>query len=321
MPKVVFCRALHPTAMEMLAARPDIEVKLLSTEFRGPPMTKELAASVGDADAIMVGLEKVQLDLLSQAPRLRMVSRFGVGFDTLDIPECTRRGVTVGVVNGANDLSVAEHAMMLMLAVARDARRLLEAQARSRWDRYLIPELAGRTCGIVGVGHSGSDLARKARAFGMRVVGLRRQDLPAEGFDHVYTRSGLGEFLAQSDFVVVTAALTQASTAMLGEAEFRAMKRSAFYVCVSRGGIADPDALARALAERRIAGAGLDAHAIEPLPADSPFWTMPNVIVTPHIGSISAGTVNRGIDIFLENLRRFVAGRPLVNVVDKEAGY
>jgi phosphoglycerate dehydrogenase-like enzyme len=278
-----------------------------------------IAEAIEDAD--IVATVRLPPAALARARRLRWVQSWAAGPNEILHDAMRRHDASLTSCKGNGAVPLAEHAMMLMLMLARDARRLLEAQARSRWDRYLIPELAGRTCGIVGVGHSGSDLARKARAFGMRVVGLRRQDLPAEGFDHVYTRSGLGEFLAQSDFVVVTAALTQASTAMLGEAEFRAMKRSAFYVCVSRGGIADPDALARALAERRIAGAGLDAHAIEPLPADSPFWTMPNVIVTPHIGSISAGTVNRGIDIFLENLRRFVAGRPLVNVVDKEAGY
>ena len=101
--KVVLCRALHPTAMAMFEARDDIELKVLTTEFRGPPLQKELAEHIGDADGIMVGLEKVQADLLALAPKLRVVSRFGVGFDTLDIPACTRQGVTVGVVNGANE--------------------------------------------------------------------------------------------------------------------------------------------------------------------------------------------------------------------------
>src|SRR5580765_199863 len=119
MHKVVLCRALHPSAMALLEARADIELKVLTKEFRGPPLQAELAVHIGDADGIMVGLEKVDAALLAIAPKLRVVSRFGVGFDTLDIPGCTRKGVLVGVVNGANDLSVAEHTMMLMLAVAR----------------------------------------------------------------------------------------------------------------------------------------------------------------------------------------------------------
>ena len=127
--KVVLCRALHPTAMAMLAERADIQVQVLTDQFRGPPMQKELAASIAGADGIMVGLEKVGEELLGLGDRLRVISRFGVGFDTLDIPACTRRGVTVGVVNGANDLSVAEHALMLMLATAR---RTLEMDASIR---------------------------------------------------------------------------------------------------------------------------------------------------------------------------------------------
>jgi len=133
--KVVLCRALHPTAMALLEARPDIQLTVLTKEFRGPPLQKELAAVIGDADGIMVGLEKVDAELLARAPKLRVVSRFGVGFDTLDIPGCTRQGVLVGVVNGANDLSVAEHAMMLMLAVAR---RTIEYDASVRAGTWMI---------------------------------------------------------------------------------------------------------------------------------------------------------------------------------------
>ena len=140
--KVVLCRALHPNAMARLAERKDVELKVLTDAFRGPPMEKELAAAIGDADGIMVGLERVTDALLAGAPKLRVISRFGVGYDTVDIPACTRRGVVVGVTNGANDLSVAEHAMMLMLAVARrtveidavGARRHLDARATAgRW--------------------------------------------------------------------------------------------------------------------------------------------------------------------------------------------
>jgi len=120
---------------------------------------------------------------------------------------------------------------------------------------------------------------------------------------------------------VVTAPRTPETTGMLGEAEFRAMKRTAYYICFSRGGIADDDALLRALNEGWIAGAGLDAHSVEPLPADSPFWSAPNTLVTPHNGASTPFTRQRGIDIFAENLRRYTAGEPLINLVDKSVGY
>jgi len=121
--------------------------------------------------------------------------------------------------------------------------------------------------------------------------------------------------------VVVTAPKTPETIGMLGEAEFRAMKPSAYYICFSRGGIADDAVLLRALQERWIAGAGLDAHGQEPLPADSPFWTAPNTIITPHNGASTAATRRRGVEIFIDNLRRYMVGEPLRNVVDKETGY
>jgi len=131
----------------------------------------------------------------------------------------------------------------------------------------------------------------------------------------------LAELLALADFVVVAAPLTAETRHMLGEAAFRAMKPSAFYICVSRGAIADPAVLHRALAEGSIAGAALDAHATEPLPPESPFWDMPNVMVTPHNAGTSLGTAERSVEIFCANLRRYVRGETLLNVVDRQTGY
>jgi phosphoglycerate dehydrogenase-like enzyme len=137
----------------------------------------------------------------------------------------------------------------------------------------------------------------------------------------MYPRAELHAFLGACDFVVVTAPKTPETTDMLGEAEFRAMKPTAFYVCFSRGGVANDAALYRALTEGWIAGAGLDAHGVEPLPADSPFWDAPNTIVTPHNGATTLETKARGYRIFADNLRRYVAGEPLINVVNKQLGY
>ncbi len=155
----------------------------------------------------------------------------------------------------------------------------------------------------------------------MRVLGMRRNTQPTANVDDIYPRERLTDMLRQCDFVVVTAPLTPETKGLLGEAEFRAMKPTACYICFSRGGIADDSALLRALNEGWIAGAGLDAHSKEPLPASSPFWTAPNTIVTPHMGAKTHATHQRGFEIFLDNLRRYVAGEPLRNVVDKQAGY
>jgi phosphoglycerate dehydrogenase-like enzyme len=156
----------------------------------------------------------------------------------------------------------------------------------------------------------------------MRVLGLRRRpEQSVPGVERMYGPRDVTAFVAEADFVVVTAALTPHSRGLLGRAAFRAMQPTAFYVCVSRGGIAADDALLTALREGWIAGAGLDAHAVEPLPPDSPFWSLPNVIVTPHNGATTDPTQRRGVDVFVDNLARFVAGEPLRCIVDKHAGY
>jgi phosphoglycerate dehydrogenase-like enzyme len=222
---------------------------------------------------------------------------------------------------GNGGIPLAEHAVLLMLLLSRNAPRWLRNQTAGRWERWIHPELNGLTCGIIGLGHSGADLALKLKAFHMRVIGMRRIAQPTPHVDEVVPRERLHDLLAQSDFLVMTAPKTPETVGMLGEAEFRAMKPSAYYVCFSRGGIADDDALLRALREGWIAGAGLDAHSEEPLPEDSPFWTAPNTIVTPHNGATTPGTVQRGVDIAVDNLRRFLNGQPLHNVVDKQLGY
>ena len=155
----------------------------------------------------------------------------------------------------------------------------------------------------------------------MRVLGFRRRThIPTPNVDRIYRHEEFGEFLAECDFVVVTAPRTSDSAGFFGRDAFAAMKPTAYFVCISRGGIIDDDALLDALKRGKIAGAGIDAHGIEPLPADSPFWALPNVIVTPHNGATTPGTAHRGREIVADNLHRFVTGQPLLNVVDKVAG-
>ncbi len=258
---------------------------------------------------------------LARATRLRWVQTWAAGPDSLMYPEMIASPVVCTSCKGNGAIPLAEHAMLLMLMLNRDARRWLRSQEAHRWERFYHPESNGLTCGIIGLGHSGQDLALKCRAFHMRVLGMRRTPQPTPHVDEVIPRERLHDLLRASDFVVMTAPLTPETAGMLGEAEFRAMKPTAHYICFSRGGIADDAALLRALREGWIAGAGLDAHGEEPLPADSPFWDLPNVIVTPHNGATTPFTRQRGIDIFVDNLTRYQTGQPLVNIIDKQAGY
>ncbi|MFC4006998.1 D-2-hydroxyacid dehydrogenase [Nonomuraea purpurea] len=277
------------------------------------------AEGIEHADAV-VG--NVPDPLLARASRLRWVHSPSAGVDAVLSEKLLASEVILTSSTGNGAIPLAEHAMMLMLMLNRDAPRWLRAQSERRWDRYVHGELAGRTVGLYGLGNAGLDLAAKAKAFRMRVLGMRR--LPgatAPGVDELLGQDDFPRLLAESDFVVVTAPLTAATAGRFGRKAFAAMRPTAFFVCVSRGGIADDAALFDAVREGEIAGAGLDAHAVEPLPRESPFWRLPNVIVTPHNGATTEETARRGFDIMLDNVGRFARGEPLRNIVDKAAGY
>ncbi|MFB9375483.1 NAD(P)-dependent oxidoreductase [Kineococcus gynurae] len=239
---------------------------------------------------------------------LRWVHSWAAGVDGLT---GWREATVVTSAKGNGAVPLAEHAMLLTLMLDRDAARWAAAQAGRRWERRTHSELLGRTMGILGLGRAGRELRTRAEAFGMPVVALRRDHSPAD----------LDAFCTASDVLVVCAPLTDETRGMLGDRQFDQLGPTGHYVCVSRGGIADDAALLRALQENRIAGAGLDAHAVEPLPEDSPFWDLPNVIVTPHNGATTPGTARRGFEIFLGNLGRFIRGEGLEHRVDVEAGY
>jgi phosphoglycerate dehydrogenase-like enzyme len=296
---------------ELKAIAPEADVAFFGKQA-------EMEAAVGDADIVAGQLSP---DALARGRRLKWVHSWAAGPNTQLYPEFVASPVVLTCSKGNGAIPLAEHAMMLMMMLNRNALRWVDAQRGRKWDAFFHGELNGLTVGIIGAGYSGTDLALKAKAFHMRVLGLRRNDGHGANFDRMYPREQLHAFLAACDFVVVTAPKTPETTDMLGESEFRAMKPSAFYVCFSRGGVANDAALYRALTEGWIAGAGLDAHGVEPLPADSPFWDAPNTIVTPHNGATTLETKARGYRIFADNLRRYVAGEPLINIVDKQLGY
>jgi phosphoglycerate dehydrogenase-like enzyme len=181
--------------------------------------------------------------------------------------------------------------------------------------------LYGKTMALIGLGDIGLEIARRARAFHVRVLGMRRRNIPCPDVDEIYPRERLREMLAEADFVVMAAPMTPGTDRMLGEPEFRAMKRSAFFVNVSRGGCVDERALIRAVRESWIAGAGIDQPTQKPLPSESELWDLPNTILTPAYGGHTLETYERGIGIFLDNLGRYVQGTSLYNVIDKRAGY
>lgn len=282
------------------------------------PGRDQLATLLGNAE-IVAG--NVPRHLFHLGKKLRWMHSWSAGLNGALYPDLVESDVTVTGSSGNAAHPIAEHCLLLMLMLQQQSAQVLQQQRDHLWRQITHAELYGKTMGLIGLGDIGLEIARRARAFHMRVLGMRRQPIPCPDVDEIYPRQCLHELLAASDFVVMAAPLTSETTKMLGEPEFRAMKSSAYFINVSRGGCVDEQALGRAVREGWIAGAGIDQPTQKPLPADSELWDLPNTLLTPAYGGHTFETYARGIDIFVDNLRRYVAGEPLRNVVDKRVGY
>jgi len=274
----------------------------------------ELAARIGEADVVVVsGLWNNAL--LEQAPKLRFVQSISAGVDQYGQDAFRAKGVRLASAQGVNANAVSEHAMALILAAARLLPQARDNQAKRHW-RPMIGEIAqredelgGKTLLVVGLGRIGGRLARLAKAFGMRVVGLRRDPaVGAEGADEVHAIASLQNWLPQADIVALTCPLTPETTGLIDADALAAMKPTARLVNVARGKVVDEMALIAALREGRIAGAALDVTVEEPLPETSPLWDLPNVFITPHSAGETQRYEDNVIDILLENLDRLQRG-------------
>jgi D-2-hydroxyacid dehydrogenase (NADP+) len=261
---------------------------------------------------------------LAGAPGLKWMQLFSAGVPRDLCGPARERGLTVTNLAGLYGPTIAEHALALMLLLARNLHVALRNQTAGRWDRTVangMSDLAGKTLAVVGAGNIGQSIARLAKAYGMRVVGCRRTARPTTNLDQVYPCDELRPMLAEADYVAVAAPLTDETEGMLGPEEFAAIKRGAFYVNVSRGQIAEEKALLGALESGHVAGAGLDVFSVEPVPQDHPFWKMPQVILSPHYSGEVVNTGPLPAERFARNLRAWLAGRPLEGVVKLDCGY
>jgi len=291
--------------------------------------------------------------LLVRAPRLSWVHSATSGVERALTSAALSRGVVVTNARGVFTRPIAEHVLLMILAISRRLPQLLELQRERTWQPVEGRELRDLTIGIVGYGSLGRAIASLATAFGCRVIAIRRRpgaaDSAPQGADmapgspgaseaagpededdgfpvaprlqRVYGPDRLHDFLGESDVVVLAAPLTPATEGMIGEASLAAMRPGAWLINVARGRLVDEVALVRALRAGQIGGAALDTFSDEPLQPSSPFYDLPNVIVTPHTAWSSARVLDRSIDLFCDNLRRYRAGQPLRNVVDPTAGY
>lgn len=260
--------------------------------------------------------------VLADAPGIKWIHTCTAGFDQLLIPEIIQRGLIVTRSAHTQDIPMAEFVLAYIFVVSKRFPELLRAQAAHEWRPPDPEELGGKTVGIVGAGAIGGEVARRCAALGMHVIGTKRTPESLPHFDQVLPPGRLPELLAQSDFVVMATPLTTETRGMIGETELRMMKPTAYLINVARGALIVEADLVRALREKWIAGACLDAFEREPLPSYSLLWSLDNVILTPHCSYRSPHSMARGLEEFKENLRRYVNGEPLLNrLKDAALGY
>ncbi len=275
---------------------------------------EELDARIGEADVLVVSM-LWRDELIERAPKLRFIQSISAGVDQYSRELLKARGIRLASAQGANARAVAEHALALILALARRLPEARDNQAKRVW-RGMIGELDRRedelgrkTLLIVGLGQIGGRLARLAKAFDLRVVGIRRDpSAGGNGADSVHGIDELAALLPQADFVALTCPLTPETEGVIGARALGLMKRSAYLINVARGRCVDEASLIAALRERRIAGAALDCFHDEPLPPSSPLWGLPNVLITPHTAGETRRYEENVIDILLDNLDRLWRG-------------
>ena len=318
---------------KLRAVSPELEIEQME-RLRGEwPADKEIEAEILYVAGAVPPPE--------QAPSLRWVQVHWAGVDKLLDHPIWDSDVLITSASGVHAPNLAQYVMAQILAWAHRVPRWLHFQRQGtwpdqRWERFVPDEVHGKTIGIAGYGSIGREVARLAHCFGMTVLATKRdvQNLEEKGYlpadvgdragvlpDHVYPPAETREMVASCDYVVNTLPLTEETYHFFDEALLRAMKPSAFFVNVGRGATVKEDDLVRALQEGWIAGAGLDVFEQEPLPEDSPLWQMDNVILSPHVGGFTRAYDERTSDLFAENLRRYLNDEPLLNLVEREAGY
>jgi D-2-hydroxyacid dehydrogenase (NADP+) len=274
---------------------------------------------IGSADILMTFGPMITDQVVRDATNLKWIQALGTGVDNLiDLPSL-RSDVMVTNVQGIHGAPMSEAAITAMLALSRDLPRVVRNQDRHLWERWPARLLDGKTLGILGIGVIAEALAPKCKVLGMTVVGISSVKRPVAGFDRMYGRDELISAVRDLDYLVALTPYSAATRHIVNTAVFSAMRPTSYFINLARGGVVDEEALIQALENGRIAGAALDVFNEEPLPQNHPFWTMKNVIVTPHLGGFYDGYAERALPVVEENIRRFLAGdtKNMINVVKR----
>ncbi len=282
------------------------------------------AAPTADVLLHALGPKDVLQSVFARAARLRWVHSMSAGLDSVLFPELAASPVPLTNGRGVFSPSLGEWVAGAILYFAKDFRRLVRSQQAGRWDQFDCELVEGKTVGIVGMGTIGEEVAKRMRPFGVKIAALRRRPELSGGHPHVdrvYGPAMLADLLAASDYVVVATPLTPETRGLIGARELAAMKPTAVLINVGRGPVVDEGALVEALSAGRIRGAALDVFDREPLPEGHAFYSLENVLLSPHSADHVPGWSENALEFFVENFGRFAAGQPLLNMVDKNAGY
>jgi len=289
-------------------------------------MEKPLISQLADANVIVNGSAEIDKEIINACPNLELVHQAGIGYDNVDVPSCTSRSVYVANVPLANSIAVAEHAIFLMMLLAKNMQTDgIPNRMEWRAAGTLGSELAGKTLLIIGLGASGSEVAKRAHAFGMRILALTKDPIgytqsaeKAFSADLVKGPEGLNDFIQEADYISLHLPLNAETKGMIGKAQFDLMKKSAFFINVARAAIVDKEALFESLKEKRIAGAAFDVFWQEPAPPEEPLFQLENFVLTPHIAGWTKESVDAIAGVIAVNIVRIADGKAPLTLVNSE---
>ena len=276
-----------------------------------------------DAEILLTYGEDLTEELIHKADKLKWIMVMSAGLDRMPFKACKERGILVTNVRGIHKIPMAEFTIGMMLQHVKQMGSLWTNERTKTWERKLpMGELYGKTLLILGIGAIGGEVARLAKAFNMKTIGVNRSGREADGADEIFTMENYRETLPQADFIVSVLPSTNETKHFLDESDFELMKDTSVFINIGRGDLVKDEVLITALQEKKIAHAYLDVFYEEPLEENHPFWTMENVTVTPHISSLTKNYLPRSFEIFKQNLHTYIKnGSDYLNVIDMDRGY
>lgn len=318
MAKILYTFSLDQGLTDMIKRRFGNDVELMQVE-----KLEDAGESIKEFDVFLTNQMQVNKEDLDRMASLKWIQCVFSGVNHFPLEYLKSRNIILTNARGVHRIQMSEYTIGLILMIARRSAHYLKAQMQKKWEPVTIDELYGKTVGFIGTGAIARETARKLKPFGVRIIGVKNKVEKVDHFDEIYGRDRLGELLEQSDYVITLVPLTRDTYKMIGEEQFRQMKKTAWFINIARGDIVDEKALIKALQEGWIAGAGLDVFEEEPLPGNSPLWEMENVIITPHIAGPTPCYMNRLMEIFIKNLEAYIQGKTkeMVNVIDYNKGY